>query len=231
MANAKKVVDVAVESALEAYDAIIESQADDIVKCVTLLVSVERLENDMNHTKTSIGTILKDVLVSQGTLTYGWCESVRMRFGDSYRGANVGASDVAVNKAWSRVFKIVTDDFGIQKPKSESAGAEAKMVQREKQAEKQAELLAAFSDISVNELQNEVKSLYNKAGEGNKPDNKLAKKEADKIVKVIDTRNKAENAERVAFLKSLKSELMAYVKECEDVEVLTRAIDIFYIKY
>jgi hypothetical protein len=100
----------------------------------------------------------------------------------------------------------------VTKPTSTNSDAEKKAQQRAKQAE----LLAAFEDKSESELRSEAKSLYNKAGDGDKE----AKKQADLIVKAIDTRAKSEAKEAKDSTKAIKAEITALLKKVNDLSVL-----------
>ena len=77
-------------------------------------------------------------------------------------------------------------------------------------------MLVAFEDKSEAELRSEAKSLYNKAGDGDKE----AKKQADLIVKAIDTRVKAEAKEAKDATKTVKAEITALLKKVNDLSVL-----------
>lgn len=217
MAKAKTVVDVSVVSPVNQFVATLGEYALDISHSADMLVSVEKLEGNIADTKAGISSILWGVLVSQTEpnepVALGWHEAVRLSWGDEYRSAKGGAlSDDAVNMAWSRVMKLLADDYGYVKPKAETKGAEAKAEKRAKQAE----LLAAYEAVPVADLKSQAKALYNKAGDGDKE----AKKQADLIIKAIDLKSKSFDTELKASLKLVRSEIIALVKQVEDLSIL-----------
>lgn len=199
--------------AVDAFDAVLAEQADGIQSVATLVAELYKADDAIESTGVKVADRLRDVLLSQGELSLGWFDAVRLAFGDDYRKIKVGSSDEAVRKAWSRAFKLVTDYYNIEKPKAETSGAEAKAAQRAKQAE----LLAAYETLDVVELKDKAKSLFNKAGDGDK----AARKEADLIVKAIEARSKAEHAERKDMLKEVKAKINAALKQVSDLDVLT----------
>lgn len=219
MATAKTVVDVNVLP-VNLFVATLGEFSDDITKSADMLVSVEKLEGNIADTKAGISSILWGVLVSQGEpVALGWHDAVRLSWGDAYRSAKGGTlSDDAVDKAWSRNMKLLGDDYGYVKPKAETKGAEAKAIKREKEAE----LLAAYEAVPVADLKAQAKSLYNKAGDGNKE----AKKQADLIVKAIDLKSKASDAERKEQAKAIKAEIVAMLKQVTDYSVLLDVADL-----
>jgi hypothetical protein len=194
------------------FDAVLAEQAEGIFNTASLTADLYRADHELEAISIRVGDTLHGVMVSQGELTYGWFEAVRLAVNDAYRVVKVGASDEAVRKAWSRSWKCVTDNYTIEKPASGSSDAEKKAAQRAKQAE----LLAAFEDKSESELRSEAKSLYNKAGDGDKE----AKKQADLIVKAIDTRAKSEAKEAKDSTKAIKAEITALLKKVNDLSVL-----------
>lgn len=200
--------------AVNAFDAVLAEQADGIQSVASMVAELYKADDAIESTGVKVADRLRDVLLSQGELKLGWFDAVRLAFGDDYRKVKVGSSDEAVRKAWSRAFKLVTDYYSdIEKPKAETSGAEKKAEQRAKQAE----LLAAYETLDVVELKDKAKSLFNKAGDGDK----AARKEADLIVKAIEARSKAEHAERKDMLKEVKAKITAALKQVADLDVLT----------
>jgi hypothetical protein len=206
--------------AVDAFDAVLAEQSADIEKVADMLVSVERAESDVMNTSAGIADLMYGVLISQGEpVGLGWYDVVRLSFGDAYRSAKGGAIlDNSVNQAWSRVFKLVSDAYGLTKPKAEGADAERKAEQRAKQAE----LLAAYESLDVVDLKDKAKALYNKAGDGDK----AARKEADLIVKAIDIRNKEQSNKLKEESKALKVNITALLKQVTDVSVLGEVLDL-----
>lgn len=204
---------VVVVPAVDAFDAVLAEQAESIQSVASNVAELYRADSEIESIGVRVADRLNDVLLSQGELTLGWFDAVRLGFGDAYRAVKVGSSDEAVRKAWSRAFKLVTDYYNIEKPKAETSGAEKKAAQRAKQAE----LLAAYETLDVVELKDKAKSLFNKAGDGDK----AARKEADLIVKAIEVRSKAEHTERKDMLKEVKGKITAALKQVSDLDVLT----------
>ena len=201
--------------AVDAFDAVLAEQSADIEKVADMLVSVERAESDVINTSAGIADLMYGVLISQGEpVGLGWYDVVRLSFGDAYKSAKGGAIlDNSVNQAWSRVFKLVSDAYGLTKPKAEGADAERKAEQRAKQAE----LLAAYESLDVVELKDKAKALYNKAGDGDK----AARKEADLVVKAIELRSKEENSKRKDSVKAMKKIISELLKQVDDLAVLS----------
>ena len=205
---------------LDGFDVVMAEQADDIHEVASLVSAIHKAESDIEGKEANIADLLRDVLLSQGVLTFAWFEMVRLAFGDNYRKIKTGASDDAVDKAWSRAFGAVTSYYkDVAKPKSTSAKAEQKRAERET---KEAEMLAAYGDMSVSELRDNMKAQYNKAGDGNKE----AKKEADKIAKVIDIKTKAEQAEAKDQLKEMRAYIASFLKQVTDFDVLAEVLDL-----
>ena len=213
----KKTLEVAVESTLplvSQFDEVMGLQMDDITKSAEMLVSVERAEGDIADKKAGLSSLLYGVLVSQGEpMTNGWFEMVRLQWRGVYNTAKGGMlNDGALDTAWSRVFKMVSDDYGLTKPKAETKDAEKKAVQRQKQAE----LLAAYEDVPIDDIKAQVKDLFTKAGDGDEK----AKAEANKLSKVVKALTKAETDEAKARMKEVKAEITKLVKECDNLDVL-----------
>jgi len=207
--------------AVDLFDAIIAEQVADITASAESLVSVERFEGDIADRKAFISSALYGVLISQGEpVTFAWYEIVRLEWRKAYNVAKGGGlSDSGLDNAWARAAKLVNDDYGISKPSSKSNDAEKKAEQRKKQEE----LIAEYVDTPVADIRSEIKELYLQAGDGNKD----AKKQADKLVKVVDALTKAEVDEAKSYLKDTKKVLAQLLKECDDIEVLERVRDAF----
>lgn len=227
MAKANQVVPASVSDVkpVNQFVATLGEFKSEISQSADMLVSVEKLEGNIADTKAGLGSIVYGVLVSQAPsvlagdvyagepVVLGWHDAVRLSFGDSYKSAKGGMlSDDAVNMAWSRVMKLLADDYGYVKPKAETKGAEAKAEKRAKQAE----LLAAYEAVPVADLKSQAKALYNKAGDGDKE----AKKQADLIIKAIDLKSKSFDTELKASIKLVRSEIIALVKQVEDLSIL-----------
>jgi hypothetical protein len=217
MANAKQVNEVNEVkelSLIQQFDLIIAEQIADITRSADMLVSVEKLEGDVADTKAGISSLVYGVLISQGEpMTLAWFDMVRLQWGGVYRSAKGGAlSDSAVDTAWSRVFKLVGDDYGLTKPKAETKDAEKKAEQRAKHEE----LIASYVDTPIADIKAEIKQLFNKAGDGDKE----AKKQADKLVKVVDVLQKDEVKAEKDTVKELKDQIRLLLKEVNNVEVL-----------
>lgn len=212
----KSNVVVAVQStipAVDAFDAVIAEQSADIVKSAEMMVSVEKLEGDVVDKKAGISSLLYGVLISQGEpVTHAWHEVVRLQWGDAYRANKGGAlTDTAIDTAWSRVYKLVSDAYGLTKPKAETKDAERK-------AKERAELLVAYEDFSIDELKAKAKDLINKSD--NIVTGKQAKQEANKVIKAIEARSRDQNAKMKAELKDVKKQIADTLKQVDDILVL-----------
>jgi hypothetical protein len=222
-----KTLEVAVQStlpAVEQFDAIIAEQLGDITKSADMLVSVEKWEGDIEATKAGIASVLYGVLISQGEpMTLGWFDVVRVHWLGVYNTAKGGSlTQSGLDNAWSRAFKLVYDAYGLTKPKAETKDAEKKAVQRAKQAEK----LAAYEAVPVEQLQSEVRKLFDVAGDIKNPNRKEAKKQADDLVKVIDAKMKASDDAIKEELKNTKAEIKELLKDANDIEVLYEVLQL-----
>lgn len=237
MANAKQVVPVSVSdvSPVNQFVATLGSFNAEIAKSAGMLVSVERLEGDIADTKAGLASIVFGVMVSQcdsvlagdvyagEPVVLGWHEAVRLSFGDCYKSAKGGTlGDTAVDTAWSRVMKLLSDDFGYTKPKATGKEAEAKSVKRAVEAEKIAALIAS---APVEALQDKARSLFNKAGDGGKA-GKEALAEAKLITKAIDKASSAEAELLKVQLKDVKDSIRALLKEVDDLYTLQEVRDL-----
>ena len=128
------------------------------------------------------------------------------------------ADSNAPNMAWSRASKWLARDFNITKPTAETKDSEKKAKQRAKEKE----LLAAYNDVSIDELKEEAKQIADDAVE-----DKEVKKELDKLVKVINAKKKAVEAENKDTIKELKDSIKAKLKDCIDVFVLENVLMAF----
>ena len=204
-------------SAVDAFDAVLAEQLVDIGRVADMLVSVERAESDVLNASAGIADLLYGVLISQGEpCSLGWYDAVRLAWGDAYRkakGANV--LDNTVNQGWSRSFKLVSDAYGLSKPKAETAGAEKKAEQRAKQEEK----MAAYIDKPVQELKDKARALFDKAADGGKDAPKL-RAEANLISKVIEKQASEANKAQAELVKELKASIKELLKEVSDTVVL-----------
>lgn len=199
-------------NAVEVFDTEMLAQSAELTIIASNVAEMYKAEHEVESLGVRVADNLNAVLMSQGELTLGWYQAVSYGFGDAYKVIKVGASDEAVRKAWSRAFKLVTEYYNVTKPTSTNSDAEKKAAQRAKQAE----LLAAYEGKSSDELRSEAKSLYNKAGDGDKE----AKKQADLIVKAIDTRTKSNDKMLKDSTKALKAEITALLKKVNDLSVL-----------
>jgi hypothetical protein len=221
----KTVLQNAVESALPVdavseFDAVIAEQLDDIVKSAGMLVSVEKWESDAESTQAGIGSILHDVLMSQGDLALGWYDYVRVRFCDAYGVARgVAVSEEGLRKAWSRAFGLT----GLDKPKSQSSEATAKAEQREKAKAEMEKLVASVNGLSFDEIRAQAKDLFEQAAEVALDDSKLSKAKSDeakRLVKVADRLVTEAIKEGKAKGKALKASIRTALTKCDNVVVL-----------
>jgi len=209
-------------NAVELFDDVLAEQSEGIMASVSYTADMYATDYTLDNLSVRNGDALHGVLMSQGELTLGWFDAVRVTWCDGYRGIKVGSSDEAVRKAWSRAWKCVTDYYNIEKPSATTSGAEAKAEQRAKQDE----LLAAYIDVPVRDIQAEIKSLFNKAGDlgdtaESKAKAKEAKLQADKLVKVVDAKQKSEVKEAKDAVKNIKADITALLKLVTDLDVLS----------
>jgi hypothetical protein len=236
MANAKQVVPVSVSEVLPVnqFVATLGEFNGAISKSADMLVSVERLEGDLTDTKAGLSSILFGVLVSQcesvlagdvyagEPVLLGWHEAVRLSWLDAYGSAKGGVlNDKALNVAWSRVSKLLSDDFGYEKPKAVTKEAEAKATKRAEEAQ----LLAAYQAVPVAELKDKAKALFNVAGDGGKQ-GKEALKEAKLITKAIDKATSAEAELLKEQVKEVKDSIRDLLKRTDDLWVLHEVNDL-----
>jgi hypothetical protein len=206
-----------------------------ITKCADMLVSVEKLEGNIEDAKAGISSILYGVFVSQcesvlngevyagEPVTLGWFDAVRLSWGDAYNKAKGGKLEApAINTAFSRSLKLVTNDYGFTKPLANTSESARKSDSRAKEAE----VIAALIDsASVGELKDKAKALFNKAGDGGKA-GKDALAQAKLITKAIDKAT-SEEAELVkAQTKAVKDAIKNALKSVDDYYVLCEVRDL-----
>jgi hypothetical protein len=234
MAKANQVLDVNVLP-VNQFVATLGEFKSELIKSADMLVSVEVSESDIDNKKAGIASILYGVLVSQSAsvlageiyagepVVLGWHDAVRLSFGDCYKSARGGKiSDDAVDKAWSRVMKLLSDDYAYVKPKAETKGAEAKSAKRAEEAEAVAALIA---EVPVAELQDRAKWLYNKVPELRGGEAKEALAQAKLYTKAIDKATSAEADALKAKLKTMRADIVALVKQVDDAYVLGEVLE------
>jgi hypothetical protein len=176
--------------AVAVFDAVMAEQLDSIQKSADMMVSVERWEADAETAQAGIGSILHDVMLSQGELKLGWYDAVRLAWCDAYGSVRGGSvSDDAKKKAWSRVFAL-TD---LDKPKTESADSQARSERREKAKAEQSKLEADLAGLSVLDIKELAKQKYLEAAEtslDNPSEAKAKSDEAKRLAQVADKKIK-----------------------------------------
>ena len=208
----------------------------DITKSAEMLVGIEKQEDTITNTKAGLASILYGVLVSQcdsvlagdvyagEPVSFGWFEAVRLSWEGAYNSARGGKlEDVAVRKAWSRGFGMVTDDYGMKKPVAETKGAEAKSAKR---AEEKEAIAALIASVPVAELQDRAKAQYNKVPELKGKAQAEALKEAKFLTKAIDTATSAEVELLKVQVKDVKDSIRALLKEVDDLYTLQEVRDL-----
>jgi len=213
-----------VGSAVSEFDALMAEQLGDIAKSADMLVSVERWESDAETAQAGIGSILSDVLLSQGDLKLGWFDAVRLAWCDAYGLARGGSvSDDAKRQAWSRVFKLT----GLEKPKSDNAESQAKAERREKSKAEQDKLEADLAGLTAVEIRAQAKELFEQAAEVALEDSKLSKAKADeanRLVKVADKKIKEATKSALDKAKGLKASIRTALTDCNNVAVLSEVL-------
>ena len=213
------------------FDLMVDAVMGDITKSVGLTFDVEKAVSDIERLESGIASCLWSALISQcdsvlagevyqgEPITFTWSEVVRQKWCDTYlaTGGFPADSNAAI-MAWSRNYKVLNKLYGYVKPTADTKESEKKAKQRAKEKE----LLAAYNDVSIDELKEQAKHIADDAVE-----DKAVKKELDKLVKVINAKKKAVEAENKDTIKELKDSIKAKLKDCIDVFVLENVLMAF----
>ena len=152
--------------------------------------------------------------------TYEVWESERLSWINGYTEEKPKAKGDAAYQAFKRFKERLVDAYAIEIPKAQSAAAEKKRAERET---KQAEVLKRYEAQSDDELHTLIARAYERQAK-----NPLG---SDSIIKelktVLKARTKDHAAEAKAELKAKRDEVIKAVRECEDMERLTLALELF----
>lgn len=153
--------------------------------------------------------------------TYELFEALRVQFVEGAILANPDNSANAADAAWKEFADLLNMLHGITKPKSTSVAAEKKRTEREK---KRAEVLAAFSDVTLEDARNKLEAAYLTLAK--QPDNKNASKAIQNLKLVMRERQSEENREHGAALKALRKQVADAARKCTDIDTLQSALDL-----
>lgn len=137
---------------------------------------------------------------------------------DGYVHQNPNNTANAADQAWNRYAKQLSENFGIEKPKSKSAHAEKKAAERSKKAEA---LLSKYQDQTVADLQAQRRAALEAAAKGSEAAEKLA---AD-LKKVLRVKQSDENKAHGEQLKAMRTKVREAASKCTDLDKLTAALD------
>ena len=210
------------------FDAVMALQLDDITKSAEMLVAIERWTDDIKSTSAGVAGLVYGVLISQGerdVVTYAWWDLVGIQWKAQYNIARGGGlADNALDVAWSRACALVFEEYGLTKPKAETADAKKKAEQREVKAKELKELVASYEAVPIDDIKSEIKALFNVVADGGDA-GKVAKIEADKLVKVVEQLTKSESEELKVEQKAVKDKIKELLKNVSDIYVLRDVMD------
>lgn len=142
----------------------------------------------------------------------------RAQWVDGYVHQNPNNTANAADQAWNRYAKQLSENFGIEKPKSKSAHAEKKAAERSKKTQG---LLDRYADTSAADLRDQRRAALEAAAKGSEAAEKLA---AD-LKKVLKIKTSEENKAHGEQLKALREKVTTAAKKCTDMDKLTAALD------
>jgi|LauGreDrversion4_2_1035121.scaffolds.fasta_scaffold98846_3 hypothetical protein len=147
--------------------------------------------------------------------TFDQWEAGRLQWVSGYVEANPANTGNAADKAWDRFSGLLNEFFGLVKPKSASAAAEKKRIEREK---KQQELLEKHGDLTPTMIRAQMEAAYQTLAKN--PTNKEAAKQVKELDKVLKVKQSAENKQHGEELKSLRTEVKDAVGKCTNIGLL-----------
>jgi hypothetical protein len=147
--------------------------------------------------------------------TFDQWEAGRLQWVSGYVEANPANTGNAADKAWDRFSGLLNEFFGLVKPKSASAAAEKKRIEREK---KQQELLAKHGDLTPTMIRAQMEAAYQTLAKN--PTNKEAAKQVKELDKVLKVKQSAENKQHGEELKALRTEVKEAVGKCTNIGLL-----------
>jgi hypothetical protein len=126
----------------------------------------------------------------------------------------------AADAAWARFAKTLDELFGLTKPKSKSAAAEKKAVERAAKTEK---LLEKHKDTTAHELRSQLEKVYMAMAKN--PTNAQLRKDEKEISTVLKAKTSEENKAHGEELKAMRSQVKEAAAKCTDLEKLEAALD------
>ena len=153
--------------------------------------------------------------------TFDQWEAGRLQWVSGYVEANPANTGNAADKAWDRFSGLLNEFFGLVKPKSVSAAAEKKRIEREK---KTAEVLAKHGDMTPTMIRAQMEAAYQTLAKN--PTSKEAKKQVKELEQVLKVKQSAENKEHGEELKALRGAVKTEAGKCTDLDILQQVLDI-----
>ena len=138
---------------------------------------------------------------------------------NGYMEANPGNTGNAADAAWADFSKLLSDLFGLTKPKSKSDAAVKKG--KERSAKEQA-LFDKYKDKGVADLQGMRRAALEKAAAGSD----LAEKIAAEIKKVLRVKTRDQDKAIAEERAELRKQVRSAAGKCTDLEKLQAALDI-----
>ena len=148
-------------------------------------------------------------------------EAGRVSWVSGYVEANPEHTGNAADKAWNRFSGLLDELFGLVKPKSKSAAADKKRIEREK---KNAEILAKHGDLTPTMIRAQIEAAYQTLAKN--PTNKEAVKQVKELDKVLKVKQSAENKEQGETLSVARKHVKELVSKCTDIDLLDQLVDL-----
>lgn len=152
--------------------------------------------------------------------TFDQWEAGRVNWVSGYVEANPDNTGNAADKAWNRFSGLLDELFGLVKPKSKSAAADKKRIEREK---KTAEILEKHNDLTPTMIRAQMEAAYQTLAKN--PTNKEAAKQVKELDKVLKVKQSAANKEQGEELKTLRGAVKIEVGKCTDIDLLQTILD------
>jgi len=153
--------------------------------------------------------------------TFDQWEAGRVSWVSGYVEANPEHTGNAADKAWNRFSGLLDELFGLVKPKSKSAAADKKRIEREK---KTAEILAKHGDMTPTMIRAQMEAAYQTLAKN--PTNKEAAKQVKELDKVLKVKQSAENKEHGEALSTARKHVKELVGKCTDIDLLDQLVDL-----
>jgi len=204
--------DTAIANAINEAAALKPEQADQAFNCGMRSAKIK--ESNFENLNAYAATLGKNP-------SYATYEACRIQWVSGYVSENPNNTGEAADKAFFTFAKQLKELFAIDKPSSGNPVAKKKAEQR---ANKKAELLAAYQDETIAELNDRIKANHNTLAV--QPSNKDAKKTIAELEKVIKVKQAEELKIIGAELKELKAEINEELKACTSINTLEKILEI-----